>query len=152
MATRVDRMQKLVEIAEIELDKAAQTFATLQAQYTHENEQLISLKQYAEEYAQSPVSASVSESVIQVQTRHAFGEKLQQAVQTQVIKVEQLAETVDKGREMWLEKRVRVKALEALLVNIKRDITRILDKREQGLLDELAARGVLKKSKDQSLF
>ncbi|NPA71871.1 MAG: hypothetical protein GXO35_03460, partial [Gammaproteobacteria bacterium] len=54
----------------------------------------------------------------------------------------------EKGREVWLEKRVRGKALEAVLNKIKKDLTRVLDKREQLFLDELAAQGVIGKAKN----
>ena len=94
---------------------------------------------------------SVSTSPIQLQTRHAFGEKLRQAVEAQTVQVAELDKTVEFARQAWLDKRVRVKALQALLDKLKLGLQVRLDKQEQNMLDELAAQGVVSR-RDERKF
>ncbi len=150
MSSRIDRMSKLVELAGIELDKAAQTLAAIQEQYAKELEQLDSLTNYAQDYGQQPATHSVFISPIQLQTRHAFGEKLRQAIIAQTAQVDELIRTVEFARQAWLEKRVRVKALQALLDKLKQGLQVRLDKQEQLLLDELATQGVISRRGNES--
>ena len=151
MSSRVDRMQKLVELAQIELDKAAQTLAAIQGQYANAETQLEALNSYADEYGQVPKNQSVLISPIQLQTRHAFGEKLRQAVVAQTTHVGELLKTVEFAREAWLEKRVRVKALQALLDKLKLGVRTKFDKQEQHMMDELATQSVISKRGESTL-
>lgn len=148
MSSRISRMQKLVELADMELDKAAQTLAALQEQYVQESSQLEALTSYIEEYSNQPLTNSILVTSIQLQTRLGFSEKLRQAVEAQKIKVQQLIEIVEKGREDWLEKKVRVQSLMRLLDKLKRSHQAKLDKQEQRMLDELAAQSVILRRKD----
>ncbi len=151
MSSRIDRMQKLVELADIELDKAAQTLAAIQGQHVDALAQLEALTNYAHEYGQVPTNQSVSISPIQLQTRHVFGEKLRQAVVAQTTQVDELVKTVEFARQAWLEKRVRVKALQALLDKLKLGAQIKLDKQEQRMLDELATQGVISRRAESTL-
>jgi len=148
MSSRINRMQKLVELADMDLDKAAQTLAALQEQYVQESSQLEALTSYIEEYSNQSLNKSILVTPIQLQTRHGFSEKLRQAVEAQKSKVEQMAEIVEKGREDWLEKKVRVQSLLALLDKLKLSHQVKLDKQEQRMLDELAAQSVILRRKN----
>ncbi|MGM0541842.1 MAG: flagellar export protein FliJ [Pseudomonadota bacterium] len=143
MSSRINRMQKLEELAGIELDKAAQTLTVIQGQHTDALAQLEALTSYAQEYGQVPEHQTVSISPIALQTRHAFGEKLGQAVVAQTKHADELVKTVEFARQAWLEKRVRVKALQALLDKLKLGAQIKLNKQEQHLMDELATQGVI---------
>lgn len=151
MSSRINRMQKLVELADIELDKAAQTLAVIQKQHADALIQLEALTSYAKEYGQVPTNQSVSISPIQLQTRYAFGEKLGQAVVAQTAQVDELIKTVELARQTWLEKRIRVKALQALLDKIKLGVQIKLDKQEQHMMDELATQSVVSKRSKSTL-
>lgn len=151
MSSRINRMQKLVELADIELDKAAQTLTVIQKQHADALAQLEALTSYAKEYGQVPTNQSVSISPIQLQTRHAFGEKLGQAVVAQTTQVDELVKTVEFAHQAWLEKRVRVKALQALLDKLKRGAQIKLNKQEQQLMDELATQGVISRRAESTL-
>lgn len=144
-------MQKLEELAGIELDKAAQTLAVIQGQHTDAVTQLEALNSYAQEYGQVPEHQSLSISPIQLQTRYAFGEKLGQALVAQTKHVDELVKTVEFARQAWLEKRVRVKALQALLDKLKLGVQMKLDKQEQLMLDELATQGVISRRTESTL-
>lgn len=142
MSTRIDQMKKLVELAEIDLDKSAKTLAAIQESYAKEVDQLDALTSYAQDYSQQPVERSSSMSPIQLQTRHAFGEKLQQALVAQADQVQETMATVERAREAWLEQRGRVKALQAVLEKLKQNLQIKLGKQEQRLLDEISAQKV----------
>jgi len=136
-------MQKLVELADIELDKASQTLAALLEQYEQERAQLESLESYAKEYSSLSVNQSIVITPIQLQTRHCFGDKLHQAVEVQTQQVSRLNDVVEKGREEWQEKKVRKESLLALLMKLKQAQQYELNKQEQRMLDELAAQKVI---------
>jgi len=136
-------MQKLVELADIELTKASQTLAALREQYEQENAQLVSLESYIKEYANHPFNQTIVLTPIQLQTRHCFGDKLQQAIEAQTEQVNRLEEVAEKAREEWQEKKVRKESLLALLTKLKRTHQVELNKREQRMLDELAAQKVI---------
>ncbi len=136
-------MQKLVELAEIELDKASQTLAALLEQYEQEREQLNSLENYRKEYSTLSVSQSIVTTPIQLQTRHCFGDKLHQAVEAQTQQVDRLDEVVEKAREAWQAKKIRKESLSALLMKLKQAHQFELNKQEQRMLDELAAQKVI---------
>lgn len=139
MASRISRIAKLIELAEIEQDKAAKTLAAVQEQLVRENAQLESLQAYSAEYGQESLKLQQGFSVMQLQSRHAFGGKLTQAIATQEQVVAQLSEAVDKARDAWVEKRQEVKSLESLKEKLVDAETKRQNKHEQRMLDDLAA-------------
>ena len=148
MSSRIDRMAKLIELAEIELDKAGKTLAAVQEQYVHEKMQLDSLMAYEKEYAAEPVKKDVTMTLAQLQTRHSFGEKLRQAVVTQSFQVDELENSIERVKDHWLEKRAEVKSLQLLLEKLQRDQQVKLNRQEQRLLDELAAQKMIADKKN----
>ncbi len=143
MPSRIQRMQKLVDLAEIELDKAAQTLAAVQEKYTQEFNQLEALTSYLKEYSDTPFASTTIVTAIQLQTRHCFSDKLHQAIEAQTKQVEELKGVVEKGREEWLEKKIRKESLFALLTKLKQTHQIEMNKREQRMLDELAAQKLI---------
>ncbi|VAW46664.1 hypothetical protein MNBD_GAMMA03-1167 [hydrothermal vent metagenome] len=143
MLSRINRMQKLVELADIELDKASQTLAALLEQHEQDKNQLDSLVSYTEEYSQQSFNQSIVITPIQLQTRYCFGDKLHQAVEAQTQQVNRLDEVIEKAREEWQEKKIRKESLFALLTKLKQTHQSELNKREQRMLDELAAQKVI---------
>jgi len=57
--------------------------------------------------------------------------------------VTRLKEVLEKGREAWLEKRMRKESLLALLNKLKQKHQVEQNKREQRMLDELAAQSMM---------
>ncbi len=143
MLARIKRMQKLVELADIELNKASQTLGALQEQHEQEKAQLVSLVTYSKEYANHSFNQTIVLTPIQLQTRYCFGDKLHQAIEAQTEQVKRLEEVADKAREEWQEKKVRKESLLALLTKLKQTHQAEMNKREQRMLDELAAQKVI---------
>lgn len=147
MSSRVDRVGKLIELADIELDKAAKMLAAVQEQLTQELSQLEALESYEKEYANQPANQSESMTLVALQTRHAFGEKLRQAVVSQSFQVSELEGTIERARDNWLEKRKELKSLQALQDKLKQSQQVQLDRQEQRMLDDLAAQSVVQNKK-----
>ncbi|MBF6058377.1 flagellar export protein FliJ [Thiomicrorhabdus heinhorstiae] len=144
MKEEIQRWEKIVELAQQEVDRAAQVFASLQAQWQEAQNQLLSLRNYQQEYQQAtPLNTALQ--IQQLQSKALFMHKVNQAVQAQSQQVDTLNERVQKGREIWVEKRARLKALQTLLDNKRRSWQEKLDKREQKMLDELAAKNAHKR-------
>lgn len=137
MSDRLQRIQKLIELAEIDLDKAAQTFAYMQNKLAEVQSQLESLHQYQSEYAKQPSQAGKI-SPIQLQTHNAFAEKLNQAVASQQQQLKESEKMVELAQNNWTEERAKVKALQALYKRIDSNELARLNKQEQRMLDELA--------------
>ena len=151
MLSRINRMNKLVELAGIELDKAAQTLAALQKECTESEEQLTSLMHYASAIDEQFSIQKKGVTSIDLLSQRGFCDKLHQAIEAQTEKVTRLKEVVDKGREEWLEKKIRKESLLALFHKLKQKHQLELDKREQRMLDELAAQRVIaNRSKNSS--
>ncbi|MCF6345610.1 MAG: flagellar export protein FliJ [Thiomicrorhabdus sp.] len=143
MQSRIIRMRKLVDLADIELDKAAQTLAALQAECTSSEEQLSSLTGYIAELSDKMSIQKKEITAIDLQSQRGFSDKLYQAIDAQTEKVTQLKEVLEKGREAWLEKRMRKESLLALLNKLKQKHQVEQNKREQRMLDELAAQSMM---------
>ncbi|WP_319381567.1 flagellar export protein FliJ [Thiomicrorhabdus sp.] len=139
MKREIQRWEKIVELAQQDTDRAAEVFSSLQHQWQHAQTQLEALQNYQQEYLQErPVNTTFQ--IQQLQSKALFINKVNEAVQAQSRQVEALNERVQKGREVWIEKRAYLKALETLLENKRRSWQEMLDKREQKMLDELAAK------------
>ncbi len=139
LKSRSQKIQTLVELAEIEEDKAVKTLAAVQQQYQQHLAQLEQLKSYVEEYGQSTVGQGRILQPIQMLSTQAFVAKLHQAIQVESEKTGRLADVVEHARQVWLEKRTRLKALQKLHDKFKQTEQAGLDKREQRFLDELSA-------------
>ncbi|WP_029407187.1 flagellar export protein FliJ [Thiomicrorhabdus sp. Milos-T2] len=144
MANRLDRFNKIIELAEVELDQAAQSFALMQQKLSDALAQVESLENYQSEYAKKP-SLSSQISPIQLQTHNAFADKLIQALYSQKQLVKESEKMVDLAKQNWIEKRSRVKALEALTKRIEANETIKLNKAEQRMMDELATQKHIQK-------
>ena len=147
MSKRLQRVKKIVELAEIELDQAAQTYAYMQSKLADAQRQLESLESYCDEYAKKPSSVSHI-SPIQLQTYNAFSDKLSQALVAQRQQVIESEKMQSLAKDTWIEKRARVKSLEALVKRISRNEEAKLSRQEQRMLDELSAQKHIQNQKN----
>lgn len=145
MENKLRTWQKLVELAEMEMDNAAKTLAMMQQKSSQDSEQLESLRQYADDYAQQGVVES--QSLSQLNTYRLFADKLMQAIESQKEATNHSELMAEKAREAWLEKRARFKALQKLLKKMQDDSNNRINKQEQKMLDELAAQQTSRSSR-----
>lgn len=137
-------MQTLVDLAQIELDNAAKSLAMFQTQLVQANEQLNSLNDYVVEYSTQLIATEHTFSPIQLQSRAAFGGRVQQAVAAQTLRVSEVEKMVEMAKQQWLERRARAQAMQALLDKVKQGIQVEVDKQEQRYMDELATQASLR--------
>lgn len=138
MVDRVKRLQKIIELAEMEMDQAAQTMDYMRNKLATDESQLYSLKDYQHECAQKPAQSGVI-NPIQLQAHNAFNDKLVQAISAQENVVAESQKMQQLAEQAWHEKRARVKALQAMQNRLKAKHEARLSKQEQKLLDELSA-------------
>ncbi len=144
MLSRIRQMHKLVELADIELDKAVKHLAALQVEHSEIQEQLQALIQYAAELSTQQAGGEKQVvHVIDFQVARGFSEKLYQAIDAQKEKEARLANQVVQARDRWQEKKMRKEALSRLLDKLKQKYQQIQEKKEQQALDELAAQRVV---------
>lgn len=138
MSKRLKRIAKIIEIATMEMDKAAQTLEYMRSQLVADQGQLNSLLDYQQDYVKKPAQSGAI-SVVQLQAHHSFADKLMQAIVTQKNKVIESEKMLEMAQQAWQEKRVRVKALQALHDRLKNNEQALLNKQEQRFLDELSS-------------
>ena len=138
MQQRIERMQKIVELAQQELDEAATVFRSLEQQYESEQAQLVQLRQYLSEYIEQQTSGEGS-TLQQLKSTNAFMDKLNKAINHQVEQIQQTDQSVQEAREIWVEKRVREQALVKLTEKLQSKHSQALSRVEQKMLDELSA-------------
>lgn len=147
MSSRIEKIETLVELAEAEEKKALETFSLLQTQYQQHLQQLETLQSYIAEYASPDMG---TQHTIQLLSTHAFVGKLHSAIEQESSKTESMQTLMEKGREAWIEKRARLKALQNLLSKMVRNRQIKLDKQEQRLLDELSTQSHVRQHKKSS--
>lgn len=146
MSSRIQKIQTLVGLAESDEDKAVKTLAELQGQYQLHLQQLEMLHSYVSEYSPCSTSNGASLQPIQVLSTQAFINKLQDAIKAEGQKVDELAQTVERAKDMWLEKRSRLKALQKLLLRLEKDEQARINRAEQRFLDELSSQSSYRNS------
>lgn len=138
MTRRIQRIEKIIEIAELEMDQAAKTMVYMRGKLQEDQAQLVSLKEYQQDYNKKP-SQSGSFTPVQLQAHNAFADKLVHALVAQTSQVEESDKMLEMAEQAWKEKRVRVQALKAMHARLESNEQARLNKQEQKLLDELAA-------------
>ena len=147
MSSRVEKIETLVDLAEAEESRALETFSTLQGQFQDHLSQLESLHSYVDDYANQNLQKTISS--VQMLSTQAFVGKLHHAIASEESKTEGFREVMERSREAWTDKRSRVKALQKLLLRLKKSKQACLDKQEQGFLDELSSQAFSRKSQKE---
>lgn len=138
MSKRLKRIAKIIELAEMEMEQAAKTMGYMRNQLLESQAQLNSLLEYQKDYVKKPAQSGLI-SPIQLQTHNTFADKLVQAISTQNNAVDEAQKMLEMAEQAWHEKRIRVKALEAMYKRIKQQADTALNKQEQRFLDELTS-------------
>jgi len=137
-AKQIERWKKLVELAKIDLDKSAETYELMQRELVNAEQQLTALKEYLVEYGQMPTTRS-HWMPAQLNGHIAFGEKVHQAIAAQEQAVIEQEEVIERAKQAWFEKRAHHKAMLKMLENTQKKYQSEQDRREQKMMDELAA-------------
>lgn len=138
---RVKRMQPVLRIAEIEVDKAGQMVARAAQQLKTEQQKLQQLSDYQQEYGQRMITAGQAGiTADQLRMYDRFREQLENALTHQKGRIAQCEAVLENCKKQWQVKDIRHKSLEKLQTRLKRDAAVALQKSEQKNHDEFARR------------
>ena len=135
---KLSRWEKLVELAQIDLDKAAETLQLCQQNLLALEQQLNSLQDYSQEYNESRKERAFW-TPAQLSTHNAFGMKVLDAMTSQQQKIVEQQEIVERAQQAWFEKRAHHKAMLTMYENLTQKELATENRREQKMMDELAA-------------
>ncbi|WP_083944968.1 flagellar export protein FliJ [Thiomicrospira microaerophila] len=136
--SRLVRLKLLVDLAEQELDKAQLTLKQLSTNRDMTAQQIEDLKSYRQDYM-ARLTASGTMLPIQLSTTQAFINRLNQAIEGQQKQLESQQTLCEQAREQWLEKRVRLQAMQKLYQKVEKQVVYAENRVEQKMLDDLAA-------------
>lgn len=139
MLKRLERMKKLVELAQDDLEKASVLLRSIQQQINLQQNQIDSLKAYQAEYLQQ-LSRKESTTLQQLNTTQAFLDKLNTAIDQQTEEMARLNEAANEAEESWIEFKSREQSLVKLYEKLQKNHHAKMDKAEQKMLDDLSSR------------
>lgn len=136
---RSRRFEPVVRVAENREKDAARALGSAQTVLTQAQVRLAELENYREEYIKRFHSTgAVGMSAAQMMDYRAFMVKLEQAIQEQVVVVEQADTHVESQRQQWFARRGKVKMLDTVVARYQADERRDADRKEQGEQDDRA--------------
>lgn len=138
---RTERLQPVLRIAEMEVQKAVRALAFLQQRLQQEQGKLAQLQQYQREYHQLLLTdgrAGVSAARLQMISR--FSSNLDHAIVQQQQQIGEVATQLDKVREHWRGKEMRHRQLQKMMESIGQQELRQRARQEQRTHDEYASR------------
>ncbi|WP_024851355.1 flagellar export protein FliJ [Hydrogenovibrio kuenenii] len=139
MLKRLERMKKLVELAQDDLEKASMLLRSIQQQISMHQEQIDSLQSYQSDYIQQ-LSSKESTTLQQLNTKQAFLNKLNVAIDQQTEEVVRLNHVANEAEQSWIEFKSREQSLVKLYEKIQKNHNTKMDKVEQKMLDDLSGR------------
>lgn len=133
------RMDPLLQRAQAQQDTAAKDLAERQRALAQHESRLEELRGYAEEYANSQISATRPADLA---NRRAFLERIDQALNQQKQSVDNSRASVDIQRERLLLASRDKQVLEQLAASYRAQEHKVVERRGQREMDEIGARRV----------
>jgi flagellar FliJ protein len=138
---RSKRMKVVVDLAKNKVNEAAKALAYVQNQLRSDQDQLVQLNQFLEEYRiSSRTEGAKGISVQQFQIYNDFAENVELAIVQQEQQVRVVQGQIDQLRQYWQQMDARHKGLEKLLNNIRKEEGAADDRQAQKEQDEFASR------------
>lgn len=138
---RVQRMQPVLRLAELEADKAGRALALIQQRIQSEDNKLSQLLSHQQDYRkQLQVSGQAGMSVDRLRLFDGFHQQLDRAINHQRELIEHMQKDQDRVRDHWRQLDIRHKSLEKMLERLKRDADVQQARNEQRTHDEFARR------------
>ena len=138
---RLQLLQMLLERECKRRDEVQSILRSAHANLDAQRQQADGLKTYRSEYC-AKWSANFQQAAQMeiLRSYHGFLARLDQAITQQANVVAHAQRAVDAAKQRLLEKEIRVKTVERLIERRKALLARIVDRREQKNLDQMAAR------------
>ena len=138
---RLQLLQMLLERECKRRDEVQSILRSAHANLDAQRQQADGLKTYRSEYcAKWSANFQLAAQMESLRRYHGCLARLDQAITQQANVVAHAQRAVDAAKQRLLEKEIRVKTVERLIERRKALLARIVDRREQKNLDEMAAR------------
>ncbi|MBT3308738.1 MAG: flagellar export protein FliJ [Gammaproteobacteria bacterium] len=134
---RANRLDSVIRIAEDEEKKAFADLGKCREEIQGQEQKLEELVEYREEYYQDVRQPGESAMIQRVQNRFAFLQKLEQAIDGQRKQVSAWGEQEARLQQVWMEKRIRCRALNKATEKRQAQQQREERQREQKQTDSL---------------
>ena len=134
---RSQRLEPVVKVAENREQQAAKALGDSQEALNQAEQRLVELKNYREEYIRRfHAAGSVGMRAKQMGDYRVFLANLSQAIEQQIVLVQQAANVVEQRRQHWFSRRGKVKMLDKVVSRYQSDEQRVIDRKEQREQDE----------------
>ena len=138
---RIKRMQPVLRLAELEVDKAGRELAMLQQRIEAEQTKVLQLQDYQHEYRNRLQAAGQGGiSVDRLRLFDGFHQQLDRAIVQQQELIRQLQHDQQAVRALWQQKDIRFKSLQKMLERLQREAAVQQGRSEQRNHDEYARR------------
>jgi len=138
---RLKRMQPVIRLAELDVDKAGRALAQIQQRLVLEQGKIEQLEDYQQEYRlKLQTSGQAGMSVDRLRLFDGFHQQLDRAIEQQkqvILKVQQDQEAL---KALWQQKDIRFKSLQKMLERLQKDSSVLQSRIEQRNHDEYASR------------
>lgn len=136
---RSKRMQIVLSLADRTEQAAAQRLMQYREQVNAEQQQLLQLEQYTEQYLHNYAERKSGLYAQELISYSSFIQRLDQARQEQQLKLSRMLQALEQIQRDWREKHQRRKSIQELIARLQQEENDELEKRLQKELDELSA-------------
>lgn len=144
--SRAKRMQVVLTLAERQEDDAAKKLSQFREQLALEEQQLVELRDYANQYLHAQGELRQGVLAHELINYSSFINRLNEACREQETKVQRYKVILDSLQQQWRVKHQKRKSIEELIARLQQEDNLLLDKRLQKELDELSSQQLQRQS------
>ncbi len=136
------RFEPIHNLADHSAQHASREVAQAASHVEEMQRQLAQLEQYRREYAEKPACAPAAMDAVRLQNFRSFLGRLNEAIRTQSLAVDQAQSAYEVKRAEWAQKRSEADSIGKVVERIRFDERKVQERREQSELDEVSARRI----------
>jgi flagellar FliJ protein len=137
---RSQRLQPVAEMASNRQQEAARVLTRHETLLNEELQRLEELKSYRDEYVDRLQHSSQNMVGLDVREYRLFLQRLGEAIDLQVVQVEQMRRRVEESRLHWAQQRAQEQVVGKVIDRMAAEERAQLERREQASMDELSQR------------
>lgn len=137
-AKKTERLLLVLELAERQVDDATEVFQLAQSQLDAESQKLDSLNEYYTEYSVTFEASGMATTGEAIARQRYFLAQLAEAITSQKHMIARCETVVQDKQALWHKAYLKHRSLEDLIQRIKDDETKMLNLKEEKMLDEWA--------------
>lgn len=149
--SRAKRLEVVLELAERDEQEAARALETARLNKEQDEQKLLELIQYHEDYElafKQPLPLIRAE---QMQRQRGFLVQLSQAREQQEMIVKKRCDLLGQKQQLWQRAHLKRKAMAELIDRMRNDEARTLDKKEEKMLDEWFTQSAQRRAENLAL-